>query len=142
MGMGGGGKKGQVQSDINVTPLIDVCLVLLIIFMVVTPMLQKGMAVTLPQTDMPDKKADSDSQVMISIDKDKNIFIKTDLIPEDKFVAAVREQQERFPGLEILLKGDRSLSYGDILKIMKTCNEAGITNVALVTEKTQKAAGI
>lgn len=142
MGMGGGGKRGQVQSEINVTPLIDVCLVLLIIFMVVTPMLQKGAAVTLPQTESPEKKAEKPGQVLVSIDRDKKVFIDTDWFPEDKFMAAMKERQERTPGIEILLKGDRSLEYGDVLKLMRSLNEAGIGNVALITEKTQRKAGI
>ena len=66
MGMGGGGGRDKLQSDINVTPLVDVCLVLLIIFMVVTPMLQKGVSVQIPQADNPDKKPESSKQKMIS----------------------------------------------------------------------------
>ena len=65
MGMGGGGGRDKIQSDINVTPLVDVCLVLLIIFMVVTPLLQNGVSVQLPQTDNPDKKPEGDKQKLI-----------------------------------------------------------------------------
>lgn len=140
MGMGGGGKRGEVQSEINVTPLIDVCLVLLIIFMVVTPMLQKGAAVTLPQTESPDKQPETPNQVLVSVDKDKKLFIETDWFPDDKFEAALIERKQRNPSIEILLKGDRTLVYGDVLKVMKACNEAGINNVALVTEKLQRKA--
>ena len=67
MGMGGSGGRGQIQSDINVTPLVDVCLVLLIIFMVVTPLLQKGISVQLPSTDNPAKKPENDKQKSISV---------------------------------------------------------------------------
>ncbi len=67
MGMGGGGGRDKLQSDINVTPLVDVCLVLLIIFMVVTPMLQKGVDVQLPTTDNPDKKPENANQTLISV---------------------------------------------------------------------------
>ncbi len=141
MGMGGGGKRGSVQSEINVTPLIDVCLVLLIIFMVVTPMLQKGAAVTLPQTESPEKKPERPGQVLVSIDKDKKIFIETDWFPDERFKDAIKERQERNAGIEILLKGDRTLNYGDVLKVMKACNEANINSVALITEKSQKKAG-
>ena len=67
MAMGGGGGRDKLQSDINVTPLVDVCLVLLIIFMVVTPMLQKGVSVQIPQADNPDKKPESSKQKLISV---------------------------------------------------------------------------
>src|SRR5438034_9987883 len=67
MSMGGGGGRDKLQSDINVTPLVDVCLVLLIIFMVVTPLLQKGIAVQLPTTDNPDKQPENASQKLLTI---------------------------------------------------------------------------
>src|SRR6202165_356166 len=67
MGMGGGSSRDKLQSDINVTPLVDVCLVLLIIFMVVTPLLQKGIAVQLPTTDNADKKHENASQKLLTV---------------------------------------------------------------------------
>ena len=81
MGMEQYGGRQSMKSDINVTPLVDVCLVLLIIFMVVTPMLQKGKAVTLPQTDRPDKKPESDKELIVSVQSDKTIFIDTKWFP-------------------------------------------------------------
>jgi biopolymer transport protein ExbD len=138
MGMSSGGQRGKVHADINVTPLIDVCLVMLIIFMVVTPMLQKGAPVALPQTDNPDKKAEQPNQVLISVDRDKNLWIDTDRYPEDAFKAEMKDRKERNAGLEVLLKGDRTLTYGDVLKLMRICNEVEITGVSLVTEKIKK----
>src|SRR4051794_18595300 len=67
MSMGGGGSRDKIQSDINVTPLVDVCLVLLIIFMVVTPLLQNGISVQLPVTTNPDKKPEGDKQKVITV---------------------------------------------------------------------------
>jgi biopolymer transport protein TolR len=130
------GSKGGVQSEINVTPLIDVCLVLLIIFMVVTPMLQKGTAVNLPQTADPDKHPD-EGKTMVAIDDKKYLYIDTEKYFDDakRFGAKLKEDKERNVALEVILKGDRSLTYGDVLGVMKICNEAGITGVALVTEK-------
>ena len=87
MGMDQYGGRQDMKSDINVTPLVDVCLVLLIIFMVVTPMLQKGKPVMLPQTERPDKKPESDKELLISVQADKTIFIDTKWYPDKEFAA-------------------------------------------------------
>src|SRR4029450_13333579 len=91
---------GDVKSDINVTPLVDVCLVLLIIFMVVTPMLQKGVPVVLPVTNNPDKKPDSDNQVFVSIKSDNTIYVEQNWVPKNEFVAQLKEMHDRSPGKE------------------------------------------
>ena len=95
MGMDSFGGRQDMKSDINVTPLVDVCLVLLIIFMVVTPMLQKGKAVMLPQTERPDKKPESDKELLISVQADKTIFIDTKWFPDKEFAAKMKELGER-----------------------------------------------
>jgi biopolymer transport protein TolR len=138
MAMGGGNKRGEVQSDLNVTPLIDVCLVLLIIFMVITPMLQKGMAVQLPKTDLPGKKPDNDNQLLISIDNNLKIFVDQNWFPDKDFEVKMQEVHERTPGKEIILKGDRTISYGEVLKIMRVCHSVGFSGVGLITEKIEK----
>ena len=91
MAMGGGGSRGSLQSDINVTPLVDVCLVLLIIFMVVTPMLQKGMDVQLPTADDPDKKPENAKQKLISVkwETPPKYFIDTKWFPPEEFQKAL-----------------------------------------------------
>jgi biopolymer transport protein TolR len=125
----------DVKSDINVTPLVDVVLVLLIIFMVVTPMLQKGVNVMLPLTTNPDKKPDSENQLIVSVKSDSTIYIDTNWVPKTEFVNQMKEIYQRSPGKEIMIKGDSRLRYKDIKKVMDMINEAGYENVGLITER-------
>lgn len=132
----GSSNQRSVQSEINVTPLVDVVLVLLIIFMVVTPMLQKGMDVLLPITDNPDKKQDNPNELIIAIKDDGSLYIETDLVSKTQFVSIMKETYERSPGKEIMLKGDTRLKYKDVKKVMEMLSETGFDRVYLVTEKT------
>jgi len=128
----------DVKADINVTPLVDVCLVLLIIFMVVTPMLQKGVSVMLPVTKNPGKKPDSPDQMIISIKSDSTIYIEQDWVPKNQFQSQMKELHERNPAKEILIKGDARLRYKDVKKVMDVINEAGFENVGLIAEPEKK----
>jgi biopolymer transport protein TolR len=134
----GSAEAEDVRSDINVTPLVDVVLVLLIIFMVVTPMLQKGMPVELPITKNPDKKPDSENQVIISVKSDSTIYIEQNWVPKTELVTQLKEMHDRNPSREILIKGDARLMYKDIKKVMDMINEAGFENVGLITEKVEE----
>ncbi len=135
MGMESYGGRQDVKSEINVTPLVDVCLVLLIIFMVVTPMLQKGRPVLLPQTDNPGKKPESQNEVLISVQVDKTIFIDTKWFPDKEFLVKMKELGERAASKEILIKADSRLTYGDVRNVMKMIKDGGFEKVALITEK-------
>ena len=135
MGMDSFGGRQSMKSDINVTPLVDVCLVLLIIFMVVTPMLQKGKPVTLPQTDRPDKKPESDKELIISVISDKTIFIDTKWFPPKDFEAKMKELGERAANKDILVKADRTLNFGDVKSVMRMIKDGGFEHVGLITEK-------
>jgi biopolymer transport protein ExbD len=135
MGMDSFGGRQSVKSDINVTPLVDVCLVLLIIFMVVTPMLQKGKPVMLPQTDRPDKKPESDKELIISVQSDKTIFIDTKWFPPKDFEAKMKELGERAANKDILVKADRTLNFGDVKSVMRMIKDGGFERVGLITEK-------
>ncbi len=135
MGMDQYGGRQSMKSDINVTPLVDVCLVLLIIFMVVTPMLQKGKPVLLPQTERPDKKPESKNELLISVEVDKNIFIETKWFPDKDFVAKMKETYERSPNKDVIVKADNRLTYGDVKKVMRYVKESGFEKVGLITEK-------
>jgi biopolymer transport protein ExbD len=135
MGMDSFGGRQSVKSDINVTPLVDVCLVLLIIFMVVTPMLQKGKPVMLPQTDRPDKKPESTKELLISVQADKTIFIDTKWFPDKDFAAKMKELGERSSDKDVLIKADQRLSFGDVKHVMGMIKDAGFEHVGLITEK-------
>ena len=129
----------DVNSEINVTPLVDVMLVLLIIFMVVTPMLQKGQAVKLPMTSNPEKKAEEKSQIMVVITANKEYFIDKARMNESSFGPAIKEAYERNQNYTVVLKADSRLPYGDVKKTMVKIKEAGFSNVGLVTEKREKS---
>jgi TolR protein len=129
------GGRHETKSEINVTPLVDVMLVLLIIFMVITPMLQKGKPVLLPQTDQPDKKPESDKELLISIQSDKMIFIDAKWYPEPEFAAKMKEFGERAASKDVLIKADKQLDYGEVRKVMRMIKEGGFEKIGLITER-------
>src|SRR5258706_8161047 len=139
MGMEDFGGRQDMKSDINVTPLVDVCLVLLIIFMVVTPMLQKGRPVLLPQTDKPEKKPESKNEILVSVEADKNIFIESKWFPDREFASKMKELGERAGSTkDVLIKADNRLNYGDVQRVMKLIKDGGFEKVGLIAEKKPK----
>jgi len=140
MAMGGGGSRGSLQSDINVTPLVDVCLVLLIIFMVVTPMLQKGVDVQIPITDDPDRKPENAKQRLISVkwETPPKYFIDTKWFPPEEFQKALDELYQRSPTTELVIKADQRLTYGEVKKVMRMTKDAGFEDVGLIAERKQR----
>jgi len=135
----GGGKKGKINSDINVTPLVDVVLVLLIIFMVVTPMLQKGRAVQLPEASNPDALPEDESEILISVSYnlgDKpSVWLETKEVNLPDLEALLVETYQRNPGKRVVLKGDKRLSYGDVKDVMVIVNRAGFTGLGIIAER-------
>ncbi len=127
----------EVRGDINVTPLVDVCLVLLIIFMVVTPLLQQGVAVDLPTTDLPEKMPEGARQLTITVKGDGTVFVGDTWIPEETLAATLNDIHSRTPEKQIVLKGHKALKYRQIREVMKKLNDAGFNNVGLVTLKRQ-----
>lgn len=127
----------QAVSDINVTPLVDVCLVLLIIFMVVTPMLQTGVPVQLPETNNPEKYPEGAKQQKITIIEDGKIFLsKDDWVPNTQTLQArVAEIVRETPDKEFVVKADKRLRYRQVREVMRAINEAGVTKVGLITTK-------
>ncbi|HEX7154013.1 MAG TPA: biopolymer transporter ExbD [Thermoanaerobaculia bacterium] len=123
-----------MNSDINVTPLVDVVLVLLIIFMVVTPMLQKGVPVNLPVTEDPEKTPDTEKQLQISVKADGSVYLGPLAVRKDQVQSELEAIHERTPDREVAVKGDRLVKYGDVMDVLKACREVGFNNVGLVTQ--------
>src|ERR1700680_415649 len=126
--------KASMTSEINVTPLVDVCLVLLIIFMVVTPMLQKGVPINLPVTEDPQKTPDTEQQLQISVNNDGSVYLCTMVVRKDQVQAELENIHARTPDREIAVKGDRAVKYGAVLDVLKACREVGFNNVGLVAQ--------
>jgi biopolymer transport protein TolR len=125
-----------VKSEINVTPLVDVCLVLLIIFMVVTPMLQKGVDVQLPETVSPEKMPENERQLTVSVKQNGQIFLNENWVPEEETLQQqLEELHNQSQDRAIVIKGDRRLKYKDVRRVMQLINEAGFTRVGLVMER-------
>src|SRR5688500_8367367 len=126
--------KARLTSDINVTPLVDVCLVLLIIFMVVTPMLQKGVPVNLPVTSEPEKTPDTEKQLQISVKSDNVVYLGPQALRKEQLQTALEEIHQRTPDREIAVKGDRTVKYGEVLDVLKACREVGFNDVGLIAQ--------
>ena len=138
MGMSAGGSKGGPKSEINVTPLVDVVLVLLIIFMVVTPMLQRGKDVTLPKAKQTsdEKKGATSDPLILSVTAEKTSWVESDQYENDlDLQTRIKTELQKEPGRRILLKGDSSLTYADVRRVMQVSQKAGAKSVALGVEE-------
>lgn len=130
-----------LNAEINVTPLVDVMLVLLIIFMVITPMLQKGKAVQLPTVPKPEKQADSGNDLVVSLEYGGGmparyrVYLGQFLVEEASLRGRLEDELRRNPGKELYLKGDSRLTYGTVRKVMEACHAAGFGQVKLATEE-------
>lgn len=129
------GGSDEIKRDINVTPLVDVCLVLLIIFMVVTPMLQQGIDVLLPTGAHSQEKQSSQVDLVISIRQDGTVFVDQDWIPDAKLPAYLKSEHEKNAQRAVMLKADRRLKFGKVREVMKAANDAQFSQVAILTEK-------
>ena len=138
MAMDVGGAK-TVKSDINVTPLVDVMLVLLIIMMLVEPMLQKGVDVKLPQAANTVDKPESQEQTVVAVAADRRLYLNSVPVREDDLGQRIREALENKTEKIVLIKGDEDAPYSAIMATMDKLREAQIENVGLVTERRVRA---
>ena len=127
-------QKTAMNSEINVTPLVDVCLVLLIIFMVVTPMLQKGVPVNLPVTEGPEKTPDSEKQMLISVKADGSVYLGSTVVRKEQVQSELETIHQKTPDREIAVKGDKLVKYGAVLDVLKALREVGFNNVGLIAQ--------
>ncbi len=136
MTMGGGKREnGGFNSNINVTPFCDIMLVLLIIFMVVTPLLQKGVDVKLPPAAYAADHPDNEDTVTLAVRVDGQIFLDMMPVPRSDVVSSLREKFDVRTDKTIFLKADENLDYGDVLQVMDLCREGGVEEIALITER-------
>jgi biopolymer transport protein TolR len=146
MGMSGGGG-GGLQSEINVTPMVDIMLVLLIIFMVVTPFLQQGITVALPKNlNNPDVDPNiiKESSIVISVPNDGEYYLgkkrvaKEQLKDEvDKMLKGIKKEEDRI----VYIKSGVGVSYGDVVSVINEVRQLGIDKIGLVADKKKKGGG-
>jgi biopolymer transport protein TolR len=130
-----GGGKGRPSGEINVTPLIDIVLVLLIIFMVITPMIARGVAVELPITAHHDKKADDNKDLVVSVTSDGDVYLGADKVPLERLTTALREERRRNPDKGVFLKADERARYGAARRTMEAIHRAGVEDVQIGTDE-------
>jgi biopolymer transport protein ExbD len=130
-----GGAKGGVKSDINVTPLVDVMLVLLIIMMLVAPMLQKGVDVTLPTASNTVDKPETQEQTVVAVTADRRFYVNGLPIPEQELLTRVQSALEEKTEKIVLIKADQDAPYGSIMAAMDELRKAGVEDIGLVTER-------
>ena len=141
MSMNVGGSKGGMKADINVTPLVDVMLVLLIIMMVIAPMLQKGVNVKLPEAANTAEKPDTNGQAVVAIGKDKAIYLNTQPVRPQDLASRVIDALENQVDKVVLIKADEAVDYAVVMDTMDQLRQGGIEIMALITERKQVPGG-
>ncbi len=140
MGMGGGGGKGP-KSEINVTPLVDVVLVLLIIFMVIIPMTQVGYDVnTPPKVETKVQTVDND-QLIVRLDASGTVYINKEAVPEAQFAGRFRDTIRNRENKIVFFAADGEITYDKVANVMDLCREAGAKNIGIVFDDLKPGAG-
>ena len=137
MAMAVGGSKGGPMANINVTPMADIMIVLLIIFMVITPLLQKGVDVVLPKAGNTKERKDEPKSIVVAIKKDSTTFLSGQKLDNQaELLPKVKEKIQDLPegSRMIYLKADDALAYSEVMKVMDLVREAGAEEVALIAE--------
>jgi biopolymer transport protein ExbD len=135
MAMDVGGAKGGMKSDINVTPLVDVMLVLLIIMMLVAPMLQKGVDVRLPQAGNTTDKPETQNQTVVAITADRRLYVNSVQVRETDLQSRVTDALENTKEKIVLIKADEDAPYAAVMDAMDEMRAAGIEDIGLITER-------
>ena len=125
----------QVLADINVTPLVDVMLVLLIIFMIAAPMLHQGIEVALPEANASALPQRTQDPLVVSINRDGLIYLFDEPIHATQLVDRLQPLVQARSGETVFVKGDRDVAYGQVMQVLDLLREGGIVNVGMVTER-------
>ena len=141
MAMDVGGAKGGVKSDINVTPLVDVMLVLLIIMMIVAPLLQKGAPVRLPSAANSADKPETQDQTVVGVTPDGQFWVNGVSVPDADVRSRVEDIMEGKKERILLIKADEDAPYGRVMEVMDTLRAAGVEDMGLITERKAQAGG-
>ncbi len=134
MAMDVGASKGSLKADINVTPLVDVMLVLLIIMMLIAPMLQNQVPLQLPVAGNTVAKPENQTQTIVAVDAQSQLWINGTRVPKSDFVAQLKSILEDKTDRTVFVKGDRDASYGAIMQAMDFLHEAQIEDIGLITD--------
>ncbi|HEY2905134.1 MAG TPA: biopolymer transporter ExbD [Vicinamibacterales bacterium] len=134
MAMDLGGAKGGVKSDINVTPLCDVMLVLLIIMMIVAPLLQQGVSVKLPQATNTTDKPETQDQTVVAISANKEVYLNAKPIREGELGQKVTELLENKKEKIVVIRADQDVLYSAVMAAMDQLRQAGVEDIGLITD--------
>jgi len=131
-------------ADINVTPMVDVMLVLLIIFMVVTPMLQHGVSVDMAKVHNPRPMQDAEKEdaVVFAVSRDGKVYLGSDAIKLDKITATVKDRISSKLDKTVYVKSDAAAKYGDVVSVVDNVRAAGVDSLGLLTERIERHAAI
>ncbi|HEX2222753.1 MAG TPA: ExbD/TolR family protein [Thermoanaerobaculia bacterium] len=136
----GSGDDDPVLSDINVTPLVDVMLVLLIIFMITAPMLHQGIQVALPRANAENLPMRTEDPLVLSIDREGALFVRDTPVTTEDLVDNLRAELDS-PDDTVFLKADREIAYGRVVEVLDLLHRGGIVNVGMVTERLGEEGG-
>jgi len=128
------GRHRRLMAEINVTPFVDVMLVLLVVFMITAPLLTVGVPVDLPKTRASEIRGE-DEPIAVSIDAEGKIYLQDTEITLDDLAPRLRAVTMERPETRIFVRGDRAIPYGQVMAVMGVLNAAGFRNVALITER-------
>jgi len=131
----------KVNSNINVTPMVDVMLVLLIIFMVITPMLQKGVTVDLAKVNNPEQMPDADKEdsVLVAVMRDGTIYLGQDKVSADQLATKVKDKLASKTDKQVFVKADARAKYGAVVEVVDNVRSAGVDQLGLLTEQRKSA---
>ena len=132
-----GGRRHRPMGEINVTPFVDVMLVLLIVFMVTAPLLTVGVEVDLPKTKVGAINADA-APLVVSIKSDGSLYLQETIVEPEALIPRLKAISNANPDVRIFVRGDRAVSYGEVLSVMGRIQSAGFEKVALVAKLPEK----